>query len=84
MFAQLAGQTDESGQYLSDQDLVDHMLGLPFGAHDTTTSALTTMCIKLAENPAWQVGHAAGYTNLIRSQAGVGYQRTHYEGIRIP
>ncbi len=30
------------------------MLGLPFAAHDTTTSALTTMCIRLAEVPVWQ------------------------------
>ena len=33
-------------------------------------------------NP-WEV-HAVRYTNLIRSQAGVGYQRTHYDGIAIP
>lgn len=28
--------------------------------------------------------HAVRYTNLIRTQAGVGYQRTHYNGIFIP
>ena len=33
---------------------VDHMLGLLFAAHDTTASALTTMCLKLAEDPVWQ------------------------------
>lgn len=54
LFTHLAVWTDEAGQCLSDRDVVDHMLGLLFGAHDTTTSALTTMSIKLAEDPAWQ------------------------------
>lgn len=54
LFTRLAVQTDESGRRLSDADVVDHMLGLLFGAHDTTTSALTTMCIRLAEDPVWQ------------------------------
>ena len=45
---------DGSGRRLSDRDVIDHLLGILFGAHDTTTSALTTMCIKLAGDPAWQ------------------------------
>ena len=54
LFTRLAMQTDEAGRRLSDRDVVDHMLGLLFAAHDTTASALTTMCIKLAEDPVWQ------------------------------
>lgn len=54
LFTRLAVQTDESGRCLSDRDVVDHMLGLLFSAHDTTTSVLTTMCIKLAGDPVWQ------------------------------
>ena len=54
LFTRLAQQTDELGRRLSDQDVVDHMLGLIFAAHDTTASALTTICLKLAEDPAWQ------------------------------
>ena len=54
LFTRLARWQDESGRRLSDQDVVDHMLGLLFGAHDTTASALTTMSIKLAEDPVWQ------------------------------
>ena len=54
LFTRLAAQRDESGRRLSDRDVIDHLLGILFGAHDTTTSALTTMCIKLAGDPAWQ------------------------------
>ena len=54
LFTRLAVWTDEAGRGLSDRDVVDHMLGFLFGAHETTTSALTTMSIKLAEDPAWQ------------------------------
>ena len=54
LFTHLAVQTDESGRRLSDSDVVDHVLGLLFAAHDTTASALTTMCVRLAEDPAWQ------------------------------
>ena len=54
LFTHLAVQTDESGRRLSDGDVLDHMLGILFAAHDTTASALTTMCVRLAEDPAWQ------------------------------
>ena len=54
LFTRLAAQTDESGRRLSDRDVIDHVLGLLFAAHDTTASTLTTMCIKLAEDPVWQ------------------------------
>ena len=54
LFTRLARQTDEAGRRLSERDLVDHALGLLFGAHETTVSALTTMCVKLAEDPVWQ------------------------------
>ena len=54
LFTRLARQKDDSGRSLSDRDVVDHMLGLLFAAHDTTTSALTTMCIRLADDPDWQ------------------------------
>ena len=33
--------------------------------------------------PPFEV-HAVRYTNLIRTQAGVGYQRTEFGGVRIP
>ena len=52
LFTHLAVQTDESGRRLSDGDVLDHMLGILFAAHDTTASALTTMCVRLAEDAA--------------------------------
>ena len=39
---------------LSDADVIDHMLGLLFASHDTTASALTTICMQLARRPDWQ------------------------------
>ena len=79
LFTRLAVQADESGRRLSDRDVVDHVLGLLFAAHDTTTSAITTICIKLAEDPAWQArlreecravredcGETLGYESLDR------------------
>ena len=54
LFSRLATQRDDSGRRLSDADVVDHMLGLLFAAHDTTASALTTICMQLARSPDWQ------------------------------
>ena len=54
LFSRLANERDDSGRSLSDADVVDHMLGLLFAAHDTTTSALTTICMQLARHPGWQ------------------------------
>lgn len=54
LFAQLCRATDESGEVYSDQEIVDHMIFLMMAAHDTTTSALTTMVYNLAKRPDWQ------------------------------
>ena len=54
LFSRLATQRDELGRRLSDADVIDHMLGLLFAAHDTTASALTIMCMQLARLPDWQ------------------------------
>lgn len=54
LFSRLANERDDCRRRLSDTDVVDHMLGLLFAAHDTTTSALTTICMQLARYPGWQ------------------------------
>ena len=54
LFSRLATERDESGRRLSDADVIDHMLGLLFASHDTTASALTTICMQLARRPDWQ------------------------------
>jgi cytochrome P450 len=54
LFSYLANVSDEQGATLSDQDVIDHMLGMLFAAHDTTASSLAIMFWLLAEHPDWQ------------------------------
>ncbi|MEO0999280.1 MAG: cytochrome P450, partial [Pseudomonadota bacterium] len=54
LFSELCRAEDEDGVHWSDQEIVDHFNFLMMAAHDTTTSALTTMAWALAEHPDWQ------------------------------
>jgi len=54
MFTQFCRNTNDEGEYYSDEDIVDHMIFLMMAAHDTTTSAITTMVYALSEHPEWQ------------------------------
>jgi cytochrome P450 len=54
LFSQLCHARDEDGEHFSDDEVVDHMIFLMMAAHDTTTSALTTMVYCLARHPEWQ------------------------------
>lgn len=54
LFSQLCHARGEDGERFSDDEVVDHMIFLMMAAHDTTTSALTTMFYSLAREPAWQ------------------------------
>ena len=54
LLTQLCRATDEEGKQYSDGEIVDHMIFLMMAAHDTTTSALTTMVYALAKHPEWQ------------------------------
>lgn len=45
---------DEAGNRFSDTDIVNHMIFLMMAAHDTSTSAATSMAYNLARNPEWQ------------------------------
>lgn len=55
MFSQFCRSHNDEGQYYSDKDIVDHMIFLMMAAHDTTTSAVTTMVYALGKHPEWQV-----------------------------
>lgn len=55
LFSQLATQQDEDGAMLSDADVIDHMFGMLFAAHDTTASSLAMIFWLLARHPDWQV-----------------------------
>ena len=54
MFSALCRAENEEGERLSDREVVDHMIFLLMAAHDTTTSALTSLTFELAANPDWQ------------------------------
>jgi cytochrome P450 len=54
LFSQLCHARGEDGEAFSDAEVIDHMIFLMMAAHDTTTSALTTMFYCLACHPEWQ------------------------------
>ena len=54
MFSQLACFEDEEGRRLADQDVVDHMFGMLFAAHETTASAMSMMMLSFARHRDWQ------------------------------
>ena len=71
LFSQLATQTDEEGVMLSDIDVIDHMFGMLFGAHDTTASSLAMIFWLLAEHVEWQ--------DRLRAECEALHQRTGRE-----
>lgn len=54
MFSEFCRARSDSGERYSDQEIVDHMIFLLMAAHDTTTSAITSMIWALAQNQEWQ------------------------------
>ena len=54
MFSQFATATDEAGNLLPVDEVVDHMNFLMMAAHDTITSSATSLVWCLAKNPEWQ------------------------------
>ena len=55
LFSQLCYARDEDGKQYSDEEIVDHLIFLMMAAHDTTTSAITTLVYALAKHPEWQL-----------------------------
>jgi len=54
LFSQLCNLRDEDGRRFSDEEIRDHVIFVLFAAHDTTTSALSSVLFSLADNPEWQ------------------------------
>jgi cytochrome P450 len=54
LLSQLCRAEDEDGERLTDEEIVQHIIFLLFAAHDTTSSALTTVVWALTEHPEWQ------------------------------
>lgn len=72
MFSLLCQATDEEGNRYTDQEVIDHMIFLMMAAHDTTTSALTSMTYSLARHPEWQ-------QRLLDEVQGLGTDEIRYE-----
>lgn len=54
MFSQFCHSQSKDGESFSDEDVINHMIFLLMAAHDTITSATTTLIYYLASNPQWQ------------------------------
>ncbi|MCY4011171.1 MAG: cytochrome P450 [Gammaproteobacteria bacterium] len=54
LFSRLSRLADESGRALRDQDVVDHVFGMVFAAHETTASAMALVMYSLARHTEWQ------------------------------
>lgn len=54
LLSQLCHVRSETGEALTDDQVVDHMVFLMMAAHDTSTSTLSTMMEMLGKHPDWQ------------------------------
>lgn len=54
MFSQFATATDDTGNLLPVDEVVDHMIFLMMAAHDTITSSASSLVYYLAKHPEWQ------------------------------
>ncbi|RYD48746.1 MAG: cytochrome P450 [Sphingomonadales bacterium] len=54
MFSQFATATNDAGELLPVDEVVDHMIFLMMAAHDTITSSASSLVYYLARNPQWQ------------------------------
>lgn len=54
LFSQLCRIGADGGERLGDAEIVDQLIFVMMAAHDTTTSAITTMVYALAKHPEWQ------------------------------
>jgi len=54
LFSALCHARSDDGDAFTADDVVNHMIFLLMAAHDTSTSAMSTMLYHLAKNPDWQ------------------------------
>ncbi|MEM7077006.1 MAG: cytochrome P450 [Pseudomonadota bacterium] len=54
LLTQLVNNTDQRGRTLCVQDVIDHMFGILFAAHDTTASSLAMLFWRFAKHPDLQ------------------------------
>ena len=75
LLSQLCRAQDENGQRYSDTEIVDHLIFLMMAAHDTTTSALTTIVYALTQHTQWQdrlraLANTVGIPDLVHEDLG--------------
>ena len=72
MLSRLTQAKDEQGDSFTDLEIAENMVFLMMAAHDTTTSAMTSLVYFLAKHPQWQ--------NAIREEInGVGTEHLSYD-----
>ena len=54
MLSNLCLATDEAGNILNDDEIIDHLIFFIMAAHDTTASSLTSLVYELAVHQNWQ------------------------------
>jgi cytochrome P450 len=54
VLGRLCTAVSEEGERLNDAEVVDHVIFFMMAAHDTTTSALTSLVYQLGRHPSWQ------------------------------
>jgi cytochrome P450 len=54
VLGRLCTAVSEDGERLTDDEVVDHVIFFMMAAHDTTTSALTSLVYELGRHPSWQ------------------------------
>lgn len=54
LFSRLCQAKSDEGEQLSDDDIINHMVFILFAAHETTTTAISTLLAELAKNPELQ------------------------------
>ncbi len=73
MFSQFANATREDGSLLDVSQVVDHMIFLMLAAHDTITSAASSLLYYLLKNPEWQIKLRAEAMAVTGGTGNVGY-----------
>lgn len=54
MISLLCQAEDDEGNRFTDVEIIDHILGMIFAAHDTTTSSMNSIMFALNQHPKWQ------------------------------
>lgn len=73
IFSQICRATDEDGELMPVDAIVDHMNFLMMAAHDTITSSVTSAVWLLAKNPEWQDRLRDEMLSVAPAGAGVGH-----------